>query len=44
VSVTLQGGYDNIFDTIVSNTEYFGTLTITGGAVFVSDLIIKKVV
>lgn len=41
VTVRLEGGYDPLFKNIVSVTSFFGTLTITGGPVIVSDLIVK---
>lgn len=41
VTVRLEGGYDDIFENVVSDTSFFGTLTISGNPVTVSDLIIK---
>jgi hypothetical protein len=41
VTIRLIGGYDHIFTNIIGDTSFYGTLTITGGPVTVSDLIIK---
>lgn len=41
VTISLEGGYDHIFTNIIGDTSFYGTLTITGGSVTVSNLIIK---
>ena len=41
VTVRVEGGYDESFKNIISDTSFYGTLTITGDTVAVSDLVIK---
>ncbi len=41
VTVKIEGGYDDSFSSVVSDSECIGTLTISGGQVTISDLIIK---
>ena len=41
VTIRLKGGYDHYFTNIVGNTSFYGTLTISGGAAIISNLIIK---
>jgi len=41
VTVRVQGGYDDIFTNIISDTSFYGTLTISGGPVTLSNLIIN---
>jgi probable HAF family extracellular repeat protein len=41
VTLRLEGGYDDIFTNIIGSTSFYGSLTITGGSVTVSDLVIK---
>lgn len=41
VTIRLIGGYDHFFTNIVGDTSFYGTLTISGGPVTVSDLVIK---
>jgi hypothetical protein len=41
IKVRLQGGYDGLFETIISVTEITGSLTISDGQVIVTDYVIR---
>ena len=41
VTLRLEGGYDDLFSSIVSDTEFIGTLTIKGDPVTIANVIIK---
>lgn len=41
VTVRVQGGYDEFYTNIISNTSFYGSITIAGGPVTVLNMIIK---
>jgi len=41
VTIRVQGGYDDIFTNVISDTSFYGTLTISGGSVTLANLIVK---
>lgn len=41
VTVRVEGGYDDTFTSIISDTSFYGSLTISGDPVTVSNLVIK---
>ncbi|WP_303722310.1 hypothetical protein [Malonomonas rubra] len=41
VTINLQGGYDAAFANVISDTSFYGTLTLSGDPVTISNLIIK---
>jgi len=41
VTLRLEGGYDDVFENIVSESSFYGTLTISGAPVTIMNLKIK---